>query len=82
MATTLVSAAAVVAAPTAAAAVEVGAEVGTPSRPEYVFDDSEEDELSRRGRKHDAPFWVGVSMGVAGLGIIIFAATEMLASHG
>ena len=78
MAAAMVAPAAMVATPAAPEAVADR----TPPSPEYVFDDAEDDGLPHRTRTHDAPFWVGVTMGVTGLGVIIFAATEMLAAHG
>ncbi len=32
-------------------------------------------------RKYDAPFWVGVAMGVLGLALIIYAAVQIYASN-
>lgn len=76
MATTVVNAAATVAPPAAAAAAD-----GSPLIPEHVFDNAPDDDLPQRGVTHDAPFWVGVAMGVTGLGIIIFAATQMFSAN-
>lgn len=44
-------------------------------------DESLNDGLPHRARKFDAPFWVGIAMGVTGLGVIIFVAAEMIATH-
>ena len=33
------------------------------------------------GRKYDAPFWVGVAMGVLGLVLIIYAAVQIYAAN-
>lgn len=39
------------------------------------------DPLEPTARKYDAPFWVGVAMGVLGLALIIYAAVQIYSSN-
>lgn len=43
--------------------------------------DTAADAPGRRGR-YDAPFWVGVSMGVLGLALIVYAAIQIYTTYG
>lgn len=52
----------------------------TPVTGQFVFDDADDD-LPQRARKFDGPFWLGITLGVAGLGIIIFAAAQMISAN-